>query len=183
MYSKVLIALVYIESAWNPLALSHANAKGLGQMTPIAVREVVDHCKYSPVPDLYHWETNLDYSACYLNYCMLRNKNRVDFALMCYNGGQRQVNRYKRGKLLASETLDYVYKVTRRIKNEEITVSLVRPYQRSEYSLRLPNLKGRPHQINKNKRANKQPRKRTRKLIKDDVFKSTDYNPNRLPRW
>lgn len=183
IYSKILIALVYIESAWNPLALSHANAKGLGQMTPIAVREVVNHCKYSPAPNLYHWETNLDYSACYLNYCMVRNRYRVDFALMCYNGGMRQVYRYKRGKLIASETLDYVYKVTRRIENENIVISLVRPYQRSEYSLRLPNLKGRSHQINQNKRANKEPRKGANKTLEDGHFKSPDYDPNRLPWW
>jgi soluble lytic murein transglycosylase-like protein len=103
--------LVWAESHGNPRAVSHANAKGLTQMTPIAVEEVrrmgyPNHC-----PNLFDREVSLDYGMRYFEYC-IRSTHSLEEALMMYNGGFRQVRRHRQGKPLARETAQYWKKIS-----------------------------------------------------------------------
>lgn len=109
MIPSIIIAIITIESAFNPIAVSHAGARGLMQLMPIGVKEAKIQCKLRG-SDMNYWRTNLAHGTCLFNYYHKRQGNLAT-ALMNYNGGYRQVNRYKRGQVLTRETLNYVYKV------------------------------------------------------------------------
>lgn len=78
-------ANIEVESAYNPAALSHAGAIGLGQLMPDTARFLgVD-------PD--DWQQNLDGSARYL-LMMLEAFGSADLALAAYNAGPEAVTRH-----------------------------------------------------------------------------------------
>lgn len=78
-------ANIEVESAYNPAALSHAGAIGLGQLMPDTARFLgVD-------PD--DWQQNLDGSARYL-LMMLEAFGSADLALAAYNAGPEPVTRH-----------------------------------------------------------------------------------------
>lgn len=106
-----MVALILIESANNPLAVSPAGAVGLTQVTPIAAKQVQqDNGLYPSTPNLFDPEVSLWYGKKYLEYCMDQTWN-VEEALACFNGGMTQVNRARRGRRMVRETREYVKKV------------------------------------------------------------------------
>jgi len=122
-----LIAIIWAESAFNPTAVSSANAKGLLQLTPIGTKEASIQCKLDPNPDLFHWDTNLTYGKCLLYFYLKQAKGDKLGANVLFNGGYRAYRRYKAGKTLNKETLDYIYKIyykEKELKNERITINL-----------------------------------------------------------
>lgn len=61
---RTLDAVINAESSYNPRAVSKTGARGLGQLTPIALRDI----GYTGSPDrLFDPATNLDLTAQYLN--------------------------------------------------------------------------------------------------------------------
>ena len=78
-------ANIEVESAYNPSALSHAGAIGLGQLMP-------DTASFLGV-DPNDWRQNLDGSARYL-LMMLENFGTPELALAAYNAGPEAVSRH-----------------------------------------------------------------------------------------
>ncbi|WP_370584880.1 lytic transglycosylase domain-containing protein [Paracoccus sp. IB05] len=78
-------ANIEVESAYNPAALSHAGAIGLGQLMP-------DTASFLGV-DPNDWRQNLDGSARYL-LLMLETFGTPELALAAYNAGPEAVSRH-----------------------------------------------------------------------------------------
>ncbi len=69
-FMEHLLSIIYVESKFNKLAVSHAEARGLMQMTAIAVEDAVLSCStLRPLADmnkLHDSHTNVKYGSCYL---------------------------------------------------------------------------------------------------------------------
>ena len=91
-------ANIEVESAYNPAALSHAGAIGLGQLMP-------DTASFLGV-DPNDWRQNLDGSARYL-LLMLETFGTPELALAAYNAGPGAVQKYN-GIPPYRETRNYV---------------------------------------------------------------------------
>ena len=118
--SNLMIAIASRESRFDPRAVSTAGARGLYQITPIALRDAMTACeklKYN-VNKLHDPEYNYVAFTCF-SY-VVKNKyldgspSAVAF-LAYYNGGMRQVNRLRRGLQLAPETAGYIADVLYRL--------------------------------------------------------------------
>ncbi|MDB5839631.1 MAG: lytic transglycosylase protein [Herminiimonas sp.] len=95
-------AVIQKESAYNPVATSRQNARGLMQITP-------GTGKYMGVGNsrqLYDPQTNIDTGTAYLKYLM-RSHDTVEEVLAAYNSGPGNVRKYN-GVPPFSETRRYV---------------------------------------------------------------------------
>lgn len=101
----LLDALVWVESRYNPLAVSKAGAGGLGQLMPGTARELGVRNRFDP-------RQNLDGSARYLRL-MIDRFDGIHLALAAYNAGPRAVER-SGGIPLNGETPAYVQEVLQR---------------------------------------------------------------------
>jgi hypothetical protein len=113
-----MLAVIYVESAFNKLAKSTAEAHGLMQMTQIAVTDASKHCNIRPVSmnNLFDSYTNVKYGTCYLSKLLEQMEGDWDRTLVTYNGGYAQLQKYDRGETIATETANYVLKVKRAVK-------------------------------------------------------------------
>lgn len=100
----LLDALVWIESRYNPVAVSKAGAAGLGQLMPGTARDLGVINRFDPV-------ANLNGAANYLRQ-MLNKFGQVHLALAAYNAGPGAVER-ARGIPRNRETPAYVRNVLR----------------------------------------------------------------------
>jgi len=103
----LLDALVWTESRYNPLAVSHVGAAGLGQLMPATAKELGVTNRFDPV-------SNIDGAARYLRQ-MLDRFGVVHLALAAYNAGPGAVTRAG-GIPRNGETPAYVRNVLRRWK-------------------------------------------------------------------
>lgn len=103
----LLDALVWIESRYDPLAVSRVGAAGLGQLMPGTARELGVANRFDPV-------ANVDGAARYLRQ-MLDRFRAVHLALAAYNAGPGAVSKAG-GIPRNSETPAYVRNVLRRWK-------------------------------------------------------------------
>lgn len=104
-----VLIIIAIESTFDPKATSSKEARGLMQLTPIAVQHVIQEelCGLVEAPaDIYNIEDNIKIGACYYAHLMLRFKDR-DEALAYYNGGTPAVNALREGKPF-KETIHYL---------------------------------------------------------------------------
>lgn len=108
------LAVMYVESRFNRNALSPKDARGLMQMTEIAVLESTRRCNLPAVNDqqrMHDSYTNVRYGTCYLGLMLEVAEGNWNEALILYNGGHRQLTRYRKGERLTQETADYVVRV------------------------------------------------------------------------
>lgn len=99
-------AIIQVESAFNPVARSHAGALGLMQLMPATAREL----GVNPLVPEQNIEGGVRYFA-----QMLRKFGAVDLALVAYNAGPGFAERYIRGQTaLYGETREYVKNVLAR---------------------------------------------------------------------
>lgn len=101
----LLDALIWAESRYNPMALSHAGAAGLTQLMPVTASDLGVQNRYDPT-------ANIDGGARYLRQ-MLDKFGLVHLALAAYNAGPNAVKRAK-GIPKNTETPGYVRSVLRR---------------------------------------------------------------------
>lgn len=78
---EIVLAVIQIESHFNPYALSHAGAQGLMQVMPFWKKEIG-----RPDDSLVDVETNLRYGCTILKYYLDREKGHLANALARYNG-------------------------------------------------------------------------------------------------
>lgn len=117
--ADLLHAVVSVESAYNPKALSRAGAVGLMQLMPATAE------RYG-VKDIWDPADNLDGGARYLRDLLAQFDNDLKLGLAAYNAGENAVIRYGNRIPPYRETQDYVVKVIKRFKQR-----LLAPSQRN----------------------------------------------------
>ncbi len=106
--ARLVVALVAVESSWNPRARSPVGAAGLGQLMPQTAAEL-------GVSDRFDSDTNLDGTIRYLGDLLARYQSlppqaRFENAIAAYNAGAGAVDRYG-GIPPYAETQAYVRRV------------------------------------------------------------------------
>ncbi|MGB5473083.1 MAG: transglycosylase SLT domain-containing protein [Gammaproteobacteria bacterium] len=109
--ANLLLAVVEVESSFNPRARSSKNASGLMQLMPATASRF-------EVDDIWDPIENLRGGMAYLRWLMDRYEGDLDLSLAAYNAGEHVVNRYG-GIPPYRETRDYV-KTVNHIYNRAI---------------------------------------------------------------
>ena len=103
---ELVRAVIVVESAFNPRAVSKRGALGLMQLKPSTAK------RYG-VSDAFDPEQNITAGAHYLRDLMARFGNNLELTLAAYNAGEEAVERYGRNIPPFSETRQYVPNVMR----------------------------------------------------------------------
>jgi soluble lytic murein transglycosylase-like protein len=106
-----VLALVQVESAFQPRAVSPKGARGLTQLMPGTAREL-------GVQDAFDPQQNLDGGARYLRQLLTRYGGDVKRALAAYNAGPGAVDRH-RGVPPYRETRQYVRRVLEKYNDKK----------------------------------------------------------------
>lgn len=115
-FLQYMLAVIYVESRFNRKAVSYADARGLMQMTAIAVEDAVRTCSLKPLSDmnrLHDSVTNIRYGTCYLKKLYDEMDGDWTRTLITYNGGYKALQSYDKGETINQQTANYVLKVTR----------------------------------------------------------------------
>ncbi len=104
LHPGLLHAMVKVESAYNPRAVSKRGAQGLMQLMPATAS------RYG-VDDSYDPKQNLEGGARYLSDLLREFEFDLRLALAAYNAGENAVRRYGNTIPPFPETVDYVDKV------------------------------------------------------------------------
>ena len=116
---ELMLAIIYVESKFNPIAVSRTGAGGLMQMLPATAREYglrVPHYKDKTKPNTdgkvderFDAKKNLEAGLRYFNYLLERYQNNQTFALGAYNVGPGRVRikgpLLSRGKIYVDKVL------------------------------------------------------------------------------
>jgi len=103
--ANLLLAMVEVESRFNPRARSPKNARGLMQLLPATARRF-------DVEDVWDPFENLMGGMAYLRWLMDHYEGDLDLSLAAYNAGEHSVNRYG-GIPPYRETRNYVKSINR----------------------------------------------------------------------
>lgn len=114
-YGKNITALAIVESNLDPFAISRVGAKGVMQLTPVAIKEVYKRgCGNTKLPrkfNVWNYKHNILVGACYYWILRTRYKLGVVMAVAAYNLGLSRVheswpietkNHVKRFKIIRS---------------------------------------------------------------------------------
>jgi soluble lytic murein transglycosylase-like protein len=103
---ELVRAVILVESAFNPKAVSSRGAVGLMQLLPATAR------RYG-VADAFDPEQNVMAGVHYLRDLMTRYGNNLELTLAAYNAGEEAVERYGKSIPPFAETQHYVPTVLR----------------------------------------------------------------------
>jgi len=104
---NLVLAVVEVESNFNPNAQSHKNAQGLMQLIP-------ETAERFGVQDVWDPEQNLRGGMAYLRWLLDNFDGDIELALAGYNAGEEAVRRHQ-GIPPYSETRNYVSRISRRL--------------------------------------------------------------------
>lgn len=101
--AKLLVAVAYTESEFNPRARSNAGAIGLMQVLPErdSWREYEPRCGIMTAQRLHEPKVNICFGAHILREFLTRHHGDTDHALAAYNNGSGKLNKYP-GRVYAS---------------------------------------------------------------------------------
>lgn len=100
---ELVMAVIRVESAYNPQAVSDKHAQGLMQLIPETAARF-------GVKDVWDPVENIEGGTAYLHWLLRHFQGRVDWVLAAYNAGEGAVERY-RGIPPYRETQNYVRRV------------------------------------------------------------------------
>lgn len=92
---EVVLAVIDIESAFNPYAISRVGARGLMQVMPFWLKEIGQ-----PGDSLFRVPTNLRYGCTILKYYLDKERGNLQAALRRYNGTTKRTYSVKVDRLL-----------------------------------------------------------------------------------
>lgn len=92
---ELVLAVIDIESAFNPYAISSAGARGLMQVMPFWLKEIG-----RPGDSLFRMQTNLRYGCTILKHYLDKEKGNLNLALRRYNGTRESTYVVKVDRLL-----------------------------------------------------------------------------------
>ena len=107
----LVMAVIAVESVFQPNAISSANAQGLMQLIPATASRF-------GVRDPFNPRDNIKGGMAYLRWLLDRFKGNVTWAFAAYNAGEGAVQRYK-GIPPYKETQNYVRKLRRLYKKRQ----------------------------------------------------------------
>jgi soluble lytic murein transglycosylase-like protein len=119
-----LVSMIMKESSWDHTAISPKGARGLMQLTPIAVKDIQRNSGKLPkrcgkiVGEKVYTDPGMNVlaGACYFKMLLQNYKGNLRLALAAYNGGSTRIKRVPWPK----ETRDYVRKITLFMKEDHI---------------------------------------------------------------
>jgi soluble lytic murein transglycosylase len=96
--SRLVLALIREESAYDRQIRSYANAYGLMQIIPVTALEIAGDLdiEFSKPENLFNAELNINMGTYYLRKLLNRYDDTIEFALAAYNAGPHRVNRWKK---------------------------------------------------------------------------------------
>jgi soluble lytic murein transglycosylase-like protein len=109
---ELVLAVVAVESNFNPRALSQKNAKGLMQLIPQTAARF-------GVRDIWDPEQNLRGGMAYLRWLLGYFNDDLQLALAAYNAGEQTVDKYG-GIPPYPETRSYVRRITESLNLEQL---------------------------------------------------------------
>lgn len=94
----LIIALIQVESTFNPNAYSHKGAKGLMQLLPDTAKYINKKTNkgISNTSNLFDEEINIKLGTAYVEYLLNKTNGNLEYALAAYNMGPTNMYRAKR---------------------------------------------------------------------------------------
>lgn len=125
-----VLSIARQESAFNPMARSHAGARGLMQLMPATAKQTARQHKipYRQVSELYKPETNIALGTAHLSWLMARFEGSKAYSTAAYNAGSNAVKRWlnARGHLPLDIWIETIpYDETRRYVQNVLAFSVI----------------------------------------------------------